>query len=502
MKVNRCLSLLSLSAGLLLLALPCAAQPLTYETTEAAAIARAKAEGKMVLTDFGRPGCSDCTGMDSNFQKTSPALKQWILASCVVWKANVDVSNEWQPYASGLADFPLPLCAFVDPGVPDNTLAKYTGLIPATTFMTFVRTQAKKNLPLVVINLPGEPLNTSSFTVQGWARTDAGLSGSVANAAIKRVMWRLNETGEFQPATGTTEWSAQVDLPFETNVFESYVEYEGNKRSWTNKVTLVTANPAVRYEQTITFGTLAPRTFGENPFALAATATSGLPITFTSDNENVAMIAGSTVTIVGAGSANIIASQPGNSQYLPAAGVTRPLTVSKAAQTIAFAPLPERRVGDIAFALGATATSGLPVSYASSNPGVVQIIDGVATVVSDGSALITASQPGDSNYAPAAPVTQTLVVRPLVLSKEEVNSVLSRFWAGLPPAANLAIAAQPDYTFAITTLDTVDTTNNIVFRVRFATDLQNSDWQDVGLQFVLPKGSSSEGYYHLFRIIP
>ncbi|HOY58016.1 MAG TPA: hypothetical protein PK640_07745, partial [Verrucomicrobiota bacterium] len=386
MKVNRCLSLLSLSAGLLLLALPCAAQPLVYETTEAAAIARAKAEGKMILTEFGRPGCSDCTGMNSNFQKTSPALKQWIQASCVVWKVNVDASTEWQPYASGLADFPLPLCAFVDPGVPDDTLAKYTGLIPATTFMTFVKTQAKKNLPVVVINLPGEPLNTSSFTVQGLARTDAGLSGSVANAAIKRVMWRLNGTGEFQPATGTTEWSAQVTLPYETNVFESYVEYEGNKKSWTNKVTLATANPAVRYEQTVTFATLASRTFGENPFALAATASSGLPVTFTSDNESVAMIAGSTVTIVGAGAANITASQPGNSQYLPAQSVTRPLLVNKAPQAIAFAPLPEKRVGEFPFQLVATASSGLPVEYACAETNVIELNQEVVVIVGAGTA--------------------------------------------------------------------------------------------------------------------
>lgn len=492
MKVNRCLSLLSLSTGLLLLALPCAAQPLVYETTEAAAIARAKAEGKMVLTDFGRPGCSDCTGMDSNFQKTSPALKQWILASCVVWKVNVDTSTEWQPYASGLADFPLPLCAFVDPGVPDNTLAKYTGLIPATTFMTFVKTQAKKNLPLVVINLPGEPLNTSSFTVQGWARTDAGLSGSVANAAIKRVMWRLNGTGEFQPATGTTEWSAQVDLPYETNVFESYVEYEGNKKSWTNKVTLVTANPAVRYEQTITFGTLAPRTFGENPFALAATASSGLPITFTSDNENVAMIAGSTVTIVGAGVANITASQPGNSQYLPAQSVARPLLVNKAPQTIIFGALPERRVGDFPFQLAATASSGLPVQYACAEINVIELNQDVVVIVGAGTANITASQPGNSNYLAAQSVTQPLTVRALLVTQDEANAVLAQHWLASPPnATNFAILAQTNYTFVITNTDSA----TLTFKVQFTTDLENPKWQDLGLRFVAPNA----GYY---RMVP
>ena len=490
MKLNRCLSIFSLSSGLFLLALPSSAQPLPHETTQAAAFARARAEGKMVLSDFFRPGCSDCTGMDSNFQKTSPALKQWISASCVLWKANVDSSSEWQAYATGLADFPLPLCAFIDPGAPGETLAKYTGLIPATTFMTFVKTQAKKNLPIVVINLPAEPLTSPNFTVQGWARTSAGLSGSVANAAITRVMWRLNGTGEFQAASGTTEWSAQVSLPFQNNVFESYVEYEGNKKSWTNKVTLVTANPAVRYDQTIDFATLGARTFGDAPFSLTATASSLLPVSFTSDNESVAKVTGSTVAIVGAGVANITASQVGDSQYLPAQSVTRALLVNKAPQTIIFGALGERRVGDFPFQLAATASSGLPVQYACAEINVIELNQEVVVIVGAGTANITASQPGNSNYQPAQSVTQALIVRPLLVTQEEANAVLAQHWVATPPnATNFAILAQTNYTFVITNI----ASTNIAFRVQYTTDLGNPSWQDVGVRFVAP----NSGYFRL-----
>ncbi|HOB97315.1 MAG TPA: immunoglobulin domain-containing protein [Verrucomicrobiota bacterium] len=341
---------------------------------------------------------------------------------------------------------------------------------------------------LFSITNPSSPLTITAHPVSQRVNGGESVTFAVSATGTPPMIFQWRKNG--MPIPGGT--SATLTIPSATAADQGtydvvVTDAYGSCSSETATLTL----EADRDTQTITFATLAPRTFGDNPFALAATATSGLPITFTSDNENVAMIAGSTVTIVGAGSANIIASQPGNSQYLPAAGVTRPLTVSKAAQTIAFAPLPERRVGDIAFALGATATSGLPVSYASSNPGVVQIIDGVATVVSDGSALITASQPGDSNYAPAAPVTQTLVVRPLVLSKEEVNSMLARFWAGATPADNLAIAAQTNYTFVITSVDTT----NVTFKVQFTTDLENPKWQDLGLRFVAPNA----GYY---RMVP
>ncbi|HOY58997.1 MAG TPA: hypothetical protein PK640_12810, partial [Verrucomicrobiota bacterium] len=243
---------------------------------------------------------------------------------------------------------------------------------------------------------------------------------------------------------------------------------------------------------TVTFATLASRTFGENPFALTATATSGLPITFTSDNESVAMIAGSTVTIVGAGVANITASQPGNSQYLPAQSVTRPLLVNKAPQTIAFAPLPERRVGEFPFQLVATASSGLPVQYACAEINVIELNQEVVVIVGAGTANITASQPGNSNYLPAQSVTQTLTVRPLMVTQEEANAVLAQHWVASPPnATNFAIAAQPNYTFVITNADSA----TVTFKVQFSADLDNPNWQDVGLRFVAP----NSGYY---RMVP
>ncbi|MCX6309261.1 MAG: right-handed parallel beta-helix repeat-containing protein, partial [Bacteroidia bacterium] len=64
--------------------------------------------------------------------------------------------------------------------------------------------------------------------------------------------------------------------------------------------------------QTITFGSLASKIYGAANFALSATVSSGLPITYTSSNTSVATISGSTVTIVGVGTTTITASQPGN----------------------------------------------------------------------------------------------------------------------------------------------------------------------------------------------
>ena len=69
-------------------------------------------------------------------------------------------------------------------------------------------------------------------------------------------------------------------------------------------------------DQSITFGAIPSKSVGDS-FALAATATSGLPVSYSSTNLSVATIEGNVVRIVGVGSVEIIASQSGNSSYAP-----------------------------------------------------------------------------------------------------------------------------------------------------------------------------------------
>lgn len=87
--------------------------------------------------------------------------------------------------------------------------------------------------------------------------------------------------------------------------------------------------------QTITFDPLSAVTYGDAAFELTATSDSGLTVSYASSNENVATISGNTVTIVGAGTADITASQLGNSEYQPATPVVQTLTVNPKNLTIA-----------------------------------------------------------------------------------------------------------------------------------------------------------------------
>jgi hypothetical protein len=87
-------------------------------------------------------------------------------------------------------------------------------------------------------------------------------------------------------------------------------------------------NNVFKLNQTITFGALPAKHVGDPAFDLTASSSSGYPISYTSSNLDVAtMISGSTLSIVGAGTSDITASQIGDDYYNPATPVVRTLTV-------------------------------------------------------------------------------------------------------------------------------------------------------------------------------
>jgi hypothetical protein len=162
--------------------------------------------------------------------------------------------------------------------------------------------------------------------------------------------------------------------------------------------------------QTITFDPLPDRLITDPPFAVTATASSGLPVVFTSLTPGVCTSAGNTVMLVAAGQCAIRASQAGDAIYAAAADVDRTFNVQKLSQTITFAALPDRTIGSPSFTLTATASSGLSVTFSSTTPAICSTTGSMVTFNAAGTCTLRASQVGDATYAPAPDVDRSFVI--------------------------------------------------------------------------------------------
>jgi carbonic anhydrase/acetyltransferase-like protein (isoleucine patch superfamily) len=153
-------------------------------------------------------------------------------------------------------------------------------------------------------------------------------------------------------------------------------------------------------EQIISFDPLPDRTFGDPPFAVSASASSSVTVSFAAAGN--CSVAGDTVTITGAGSCTITASAPGDLDYSPGS-LARTFAIAKASATLTLGGL-------------AQTSDGTPrvVTVTTSPPGLTTVTvtyDGAPTPpTGPGSYAIVASLSNPDYQAPD--VTGILVVAP------------------------------------------------------------------------------------------
>ena len=146
-------------------------------------------------------------------------------------------------------------------------------------------------------------------------------------------------------------------------------------------------------------------------FAVTATASSGLTVTFTSSGS--CSDSGATYTMTAStGTCSVIANQAGNSNYSAAPPLTLPVSATQAPQTITFTTNPPATAANkstfkVAAAGGA---SGNAVTFTSSgscsNSGATYTMSSAT-----GTCSVIANQAGNSNYAAAAQVTKTVTAK-------------------------------------------------------------------------------------------
>jgi len=118
------------------------------------------------------------------------------------------------------------------------------------------------------------------------------------------------------------------------------------------------------------------------------------------------------------------------------------IDVATQAQTITFPAIATHTFGQANFAAGATASSGLPVAYTASGACTVTAA-GVIHLTSAGTCRITASQPGNDEFAAAAPVSRTFAISAKVLdSFGRGNGPVGGNWTGNTNSKYFAVKYQ------------------------------------------------------------
>jgi uncharacterized protein (TIGR03437 family) len=127
--------------------------------------------------------------------------------------------------------------------------------------------------------------------------------------------------------------------------------------------------------QTISFTGPGSTPFSAGTVNLNATASSGLTVSFTSNNTAVCTVSSNVVTLHTSGTCSITASQSGSGNYAPAAPVTVTFSVTAAPLTIITATLPDAAVGQSygPVTIAATGGSGSYTWYLTGGPPGVTI---------------------------------------------------------------------------------------------------------------------------------
>ena len=259
----------------------------------------------------------------------------------------------------------------------------------ANDTLAVIYNSPKANQTVTFSNLVDRALGDAPFALTGWASSGLPVTFNIisGSAIVSSNVVSVTGTGVI-----TIRASQAGDASF-------------NAAANVDRTFTVT-----KASQVITFGSLANKLFGDLPFTVNGSASSGLAVTF-SIVSGPATINSNVVTLTGASTVIVRASQSGNTNFNAAANVDRGFTVAKLPQFITFGALSRQVVGDAPFAVSASAGSGLPVSFSVlAGPAVVS--GNIVTVTGSGLAVLRAAQAGNTNFAAAPNVDQVLIVAP------------------------------------------------------------------------------------------
>jgi sugar lactone lactonase YvrE/ribosomal protein S11 len=288
------------------------------------------------------------------------------------------------------------------------------------------------NNRVVELDYADAPSLGFATTFVGSTSTDSPRTVQVANIGNQPLIFTTPATGSnpsypanFPEDTGDSNLCASgtplapgaacdvsVDfVPTATGSKTGSVVLKDNNLNQTNATqTILLSGKGTIAPQTISFPTITGTQYALTQLTLNATATSGLPVTFSSTTASICSVSGSTLSLLIPGTCVVHASQAGNSVYAAAPTVAQSFAVRLAPQTITFTPITGTLYALASVPLSATASSGLPVSFSSGTTSICSVSGSTLSLLIAGTCIVHASQAGNTIYAAAPTVTQSFAV--------------------------------------------------------------------------------------------
>ena len=374
--------------------------------------------GPLVITDLNGDGYFDLVGASNG----SGPLVHWQNDGTGVFTGSGSVSNQAGANQLIVSDFN-------GDGVPDLAAI---GLSSSSLYVVSVFLGSSR--------LTSTPVLSTTAAASISYGQPIPLTLSVTSNSLAT----LTGTATFLDEMVALGTSAQNSTPFAYTVTNAApgshtytATYSGdanNLASTSNTVTILVTQAT----QTITFSPLPNLNFGFPTFSVYATASSGLPVTFTSSTTSVCTLSGVTVTLVAPGTCTIVVNQVGSINYAPATAVFQSFIVNPEPQAITFTAISNVALPAAAINLIATASSGLTVTFASNIPSVCAVQGATVQPLAAGVCAVIASQAGNATWAAAPSVSQSFTI-----TAAPSGGGGGGGGGGAPPGGGSAVTASP-----------------------------------------------------------
>ncbi|GEO04909.1 hypothetical protein AAE02nite_25730 [Adhaeribacter aerolatus] len=282
-------------------------------------------------------------------------------------------------------------------GTPISNLTSATYTTPVLTATTTYYVSVVNNgceSPRVPVVATIHPKPAVVVTASAQTITAGGSTTLTASGA---------NTYSWSPATGLSSVNG-TSVTAKPSSTTTYTVTGAGANGCTSIATItITVNNTGLQSQTITFPSIQNKIYGDAPFNLNATSSSGLHVSY-NIVSGPATVSGKTLTITGPGTVSVRAYHPGNDQYSAATPVVQSFSITTSAkhnQTITFAPIHSKTYGEAPFTISATTTSGLPVSF-SILSGPATVYGNTITLTGVGVVTVKAFQAGNNYFNSAS----------------------------------------------------------------------------------------------------